>query len=233
MHPGVNSAATRKGDMAARLRAVMDQHAVWERIAHSFDRSRSRTWPHVEAFLGRLAPGLLLDLMCGNGRHSRVAAAAGHRVVALDWSRPLVRLVHARHDAAAVVGDATRLPFADGSFDACIYVAGLHGLADAGERAASLAELRRVLRPGGLAQVTVWSRDAPRFAALAVPGEPMDVDIPWRADGHAESRHYHLYTADALRLACEQAGLRLERQEAVAILGDVPDNLVVEVLRPA
>jgi ubiquinone/menaquinone biosynthesis C-methylase UbiE len=208
------------------------QHGVWEAIAHSFDRSRTRTWPHVEAYLRSLPPNSrVLDLMGGNGRHTRSVLEAGHRAVWLDWSRPAARIVAGRYPGAAtLVADATRLPLADGAADACIFVAGLHCLPTPESRAAALRELRRVLRPGGTAQVTVWSRDAPRFRAEGTPGKPLDVILPWRSDGHDEERPYHLYTPDALAADLRGAGFVLEGNvESVAVVAREADNLVATV----
>jgi SAM-dependent methyltransferase len=206
-----------------------DQREVWTAIADSFDRTRQRPWPHVVAFLEALPPSSrVLDLMAGNGRHAKAAAAAGHAVVALDWSRPLV----ARSAGDRVLADATRLPLRTGAFDACVFVAGLHGLPGAEGRAACLGELHSVLRDGGLAQVTVWSRDAPRFRAVpGPPGEPADVEVPWRADGHDAVRTYHLYTEAALRRDLEAAGFHVDQLAPVALAGDGPDNLVALVHR--
>lgn len=213
------------------------QHGVWERIAHSFDRSRTRTWPHVEAFVADLQPHghsqslTVLDLMAGNGRHTRTILDAGHIAIWSDWSRPAARIVARRHAAAAVVvADAMHLPLADASVDAAIVVAGLHSLLEPEGRHAALAELHRVLRRGGRAQVTVWSRDAPKFAAMGVPGQPLDVQLPWRSDGHDEPRSYHLYTSAALRDEVEAAGFTVRREDAVRVVSKtVPDNLVIEV----
>lgn len=199
----------------------MDQHGVWERIAHSFDQTRARPWGHVERFLHRRPKDdRILDLMCGNGRHMKTAR---RDVVGLDFSRPLARA--AASHGAAVAGDATRLPFIDQAFDACIYVAGLHGIPDPEGRAASLRELHRVLRPGGEAQVTVWSRDAPRFEKQRLLAGPADVVVPWRRDGMDEPRTYHLYTEASLRAACESAGFTVLSIDAVD-LAEEADNLV-------
>ncbi|HEX2066118.1 MAG TPA: class I SAM-dependent methyltransferase [Candidatus Thermoplasmatota archaeon] len=211
--------------------AAHAEHGVWEAIADSFDRNRTRTWPHVEAFLRALPPGSrVLDLMGGNGRHTRCILEAGHRPVWLDWSRPAARIVAKRYPAADVlVAEATRLPAADGAFDACIFVAGLHCLPTATARRAALRELRRVLRPGGVAQVTVWSRDAPRFRAEGTPGQPLDVVLPWRSDGHDEPRPYHLYTPGALATDLHAEGFTLEGVASTAVVAREPDNLVATV----
>ncbi len=208
-----------------------DQHAVWESIAASFDRSRQRTWQHVEEYLAALNPASrVLDLMCGNGRHAGVARNAGHEVVCFDWARPLVAAAHDRY-GGGVVGDATRLPFCDGAFDACTYVAGWHGIPSDAGRMDSLRELRRVLSPGGTAQITSWSRDAPRFQDQGVSDEPVDTIIPWRSDGHDAQRTYHLTTLDHLRKHCVDAGFTVDAAYEVAIVNHAPDNLVLEVRR--
>jgi SAM-dependent methyltransferase len=200
-----------------------DQRKVWTAIADSFDATRQRPWPHVVRFIEALPPASrVLDLMCGNGRHAKVAAEAAHHVLALDWSVPLVRKAHGDR----IVADARRLPLRDGVIDACVFAAGLHGIATAEGRSACLRDLHRVLAPGGTAQVTVWSRHAPRFAAVGEPGKPIDVEVPWRAGGHDEVRGYHLYTPDELRADLEAAGFIVDELAAVAVAGKEADNLV-------
>lgn len=213
---------------------MRDQHGVWEAIAASFDRTRTRPWPHVEAFAQSLvvpaAPGLrVLDLMGGNGRHLPTLLAAGHDAVWTDFSRPAARIVAARYPQAHVVpADATRLPFVDATFDACIFVAGLHAVPDAAARAACLKELHRVLRPGAPAQITVWSREAARFRDQGEPGQPLDVVLPWRSDGHDAPRHTYLYTATALRHDLQAAGFTVTSLQPATVVTEA-DNLVAVV----
>ena len=114
----------------------------------------------------RVVPGQqLLDLGCGFGRHAFGAARRGAHVVAVDRSDEEVAAVRATlaamHQAGeipagthatAVRGDLLALPFPDASFDRVIASEVLEHI-PADERA--MAEIVRVLRPGGLAAVTV------------------------------------------------------------------------------
>jgi SAM-dependent methyltransferase len=107
----------------------------------------------------------LLDMGCGGGRHAFEAARRGARVVALDTDHAELDRVSAVFAAMAeageipdggsglpILGDATALPFADGSFDKVIAAEVLEHLpADQ----LAMNEIARVLRPGGMAAVTV------------------------------------------------------------------------------
>jgi SAM-dependent methyltransferase len=107
----------------------------------------------------------VLDLGCGGGRHAFEAARLGARVVALDTDPAELGRVTATFAAMAeagelpegasgraVTGDATRIPFPDATFDKVIAAEVLEHLpADQ----VAINELARVLRPGGMAAVTV------------------------------------------------------------------------------
>lgn len=108
----------------------------------------------------------LLDLGCGGGRHAYAAARGGAAVVALDASHADVVSVRAMLGAMADAGeidasscttgalcaDARSLPFADASFDRVIASEVLEHVV---EDDSAIAELARVLRPGGSMAVTV------------------------------------------------------------------------------
>jgi demethylmenaquinone methyltransferase/2-methoxy-6-polyprenyl-1,4-benzoquinol methylase len=89
----------------------------------------------------------VLDAACGTGDLAIIAANAGGNVTGLDFSEAM--LARARRKAPAlewVRGDLLALPFDDDTFDAATVGFGVRNVADL---PASIAELRRVLRPGG------------------------------------------------------------------------------------
>jgi ubiquinone/menaquinone biosynthesis C-methylase UbiE len=145
----------------------------WDRL---FDELYLRTYaqldrgddPEAEALgFARLA-GLeagadVLDCPCGYGRHSIPLARAGYHVVGAD--RSPVLLEEARRRAGEgewpkwVEADHRELPFADASFDCVMNLfTSLGYRGEDGDRK-MLAELRRVLRPGGALVVETMHRD--------------------------------------------------------------------------
>ena len=94
----------------------------------------------------------VLDLACGTGDIAFEAAAVGSRVVGLDITPRMVRLASLkpqrfRHRVSFVTGDMMALPMRDESFD--VVTTG-YGLRNVPDLAGALAEIHRVLRPGGL-----------------------------------------------------------------------------------
>ena len=89
----------------------------------------------------------VLDACCGTGDLAVEASRAGARVVGLDFSGKM--LARARRKSSAVEwveGDVLSLPFEDGAFDAVTVGFGVRNVTDLD---AGLAELARVVRPGG------------------------------------------------------------------------------------
>jgi SAM-dependent methyltransferase len=98
------------------------------------------------AALVEVAPRRVLDVGCGEGDIAeRIALELACDVVAVDQSERMVELTRAR-GVEAVVGDVQDLPFADASFDAALAAWMLYHVPDVDR---GLAELARVLRPGG------------------------------------------------------------------------------------
>ena len=115
--------------------------------------------------LGLRAGERLLDLGCGFGRHAYEGLRRGAHVVACDLAIPelaetrrIVAAMRAEDEidddtiGTAAAADATRLPFPDDTFDRAIASEVLEHIPD---DTGAMAELMRVLRPGGVLAVTV------------------------------------------------------------------------------
>lgn len=122
----------------------------YRRVAEAEDRHWwYRTMPDLlEVMLGAsLRPGLrILDAGCGPGANFGFLGRYGD-VVGIDASPLAIELAAERHpEVATHLGDITELPFADSSFDLAIEITVLYSVPD---DALAVAELARVLRPGG------------------------------------------------------------------------------------
>lgn len=201
--------------------SVRDIRATYERIAESYAAARRRPWLQVVDFIQGLPRGCrVLDLGCGHGRHARPLAAAGHRVVGVDLSRRLLMIGRAESLVSRdpfriewLEGMASTLPFSDSVFDASLCIAVLHHIPSPELRKEALVELRRVLRPGSKAFLSVWSVDDPNLRDIfgSRTADP-DVEIPWRLpDGAAVPRFYHLFQGGELERLIIDSGLEGER----------------------
>jgi SAM-dependent methyltransferase len=159
--------------------------------------------------LGLRAGDRLLDLGCGAGRHAFEALRRGARVTAFDYDeaelKDVAAMATAMADAgdlpaaagsAAARGDATALPFPDAAFDRIIAAEVLEHISD---DKAALAELTRVLRPGGTIAVTV-----PAFLPERISWALSDeYHAPFVPGGHVR-----IYTAAEMRTGLGAAGVR-------------------------
>jgi demethylmenaquinone methyltransferase / 2-methoxy-6-polyprenyl-1,4-benzoquinol methylase len=122
-----------------------------------------RLWRRVVAQAVGAGPGeRILDLAAGTGTSTVTFAASGAKCVACDFSIGMLRagIGRVRSDVtgpqpAFVGGDALRLPFADGVFDAVTISFGLRNVVDP---QGALAEMLRVTRPGGRLVICEFSR---------------------------------------------------------------------------
>ena len=161
--------------------------------------------------LGLQAGDRVLDVGAGFGRHVYECARRGADVVALDYAADEV--VETRDTLAAMVeagdiaperligvlrGDATTLPFPDGTFDVVITSEVLEHIQD---DVAAIAEMVRVLKPGG------------RFAGTVPAWLPEVINWKLSDEYHApksEGGHVRIYARSELRAQLRAAGLDVD-----------------------
>ena len=130
------------------VRRMFDRIApVYDAMNRVMTAGLDRRWRRLTA-RAVVRPGdRVLDVCCGTGDLAIACAAEGGRVTGLDFSeRMLERARRKNGDIDWVEGDAVALPFDAGEFDAATVGFGVRNVPEL-ER--GLAELRRVLRPGG------------------------------------------------------------------------------------
>jgi len=213
--------------------------AAWTELARR-GRDVYRDYINTPAFFA-LLPGVAgrrgLDLGCGEGYNTRLLARRGAEMTALDLCPSFLRA--AREEEVReplgiryLLGDAQRLPLAAAAFDfACAFMS----LMDMPEPGAVLAELWRVIKPGGFLQFSIshpctdtvlrrWvTDDDGERTGLEIDGyfESPDGDVGRWCFGHATEAEreafgdfviprFHLTLSEWINLLIDH-GFRLER----------------------
>ncbi len=166
-----------KADLSKTPRDVA---AMFDGVARGYDRTNA-VLSVGNAALWRMATvravdpqsgERILDIAAGTGTSSVALTKSGAEVIALDFSQGMVDEGRRRHpELHFVQGDAEKLPFADGEFDAVTISFGLRNVQ---HPEVALAEMHRVLKPGGRVVICEFSRPPLR---------------PLRAGYHAYLRH--------------------------------------------
>lgn len=175
----------------------------WEVIYQTQGRVFQELLPFFEplrAELNRRRAGAVLDLGCGNGRHLLHLARAGFTVTGLDISLSGLRLARqwlAEEGLSAPLTQADfryPLPLRSAAFDALLATQVIHHARLAEVRLA-IAEIHRVLVPGGLALISVASRqdDGIRYHEIE-PGTFVPLN------GEEKGLPHHIFSPDELRL---------------------------------
>jgi ArsR family transcriptional regulator len=177
---------------------VRARSAGWpDAVAGEMERhySPGRTWEAVaRAFVGLMTLGDVLDAGAGDGAIAELLAPRARRITCLDRNARMAAAARTRlaraHNVDVVRGDVTAIPAADAAFDQVLL---LNVLTSVETPAAALAEVARVLRPGG--QLVLVTLDAHTHTAVTA------------AYGHVHAG----FRPAALRRMLARAGLAVER----------------------
>jgi demethylmenaquinone methyltransferase / 2-methoxy-6-polyprenyl-1,4-benzoquinol methylase len=188
--------AKKPRDVAAMFDAVALRYDVTNTV---LSLAQDRRWRRRTRQCLQLQSGQrVLDLAAGTGVSTAELLRAEVQAVACDFSLGMLQAGRAnrrRRHVRFVAGDALHLPFADAAFDAATISFGLRNVADV---PAALAELARVVRPGGRLVVCEFSRPpwAPfRYVYLNY----LMRALPWIARRVASNPDAYVYLAETIR----------------------------------
>lgn len=193
-------------------KAPQDVASMFDTVAERYDLTndilsagQDRLWRRATVAAVGAGPGqTVLDIAAGTGTSSEPFADAGVHVVPADFSLGMLRVGQRRRpDLAFTAADATRLPFADASFDAVTMSFGLRNVVDV---EAALREFARVTRPGGRLVVCefsqpVWGPVRAAYLNYLMRALPA---IARRTSSNPES---YVYLAESIRAWPDQRGL--------------------------
>jgi demethylmenaquinone methyltransferase/2-methoxy-6-polyprenyl-1,4-benzoquinol methylase len=168
------------------------------------------------ALEGRPRPARILDLCCGTGDMCFYAGEIeDNRVVGADFTLPMLAVAKRRARAETgdpdfVAADALRLPFRDGVFEAITVGYGLRNVADP---QLALAEMRRVLAPGGRAVVLDFGKPDNPIAGALYNGYLRTMMPAVGLIFHGDHETYS-YIPDSLARYPAQRGVETMMQEA-------------------
>jgi SAM-dependent methyltransferase len=187
------------------IAARFAEHAADGAFNAHYDR------PAVLDLLGEIRGLRVLDAACGPGLYVEELVARGAEVVGFDGSSQMVELARRRLDGCAEVFHHQLddpLPIEDDTFDLVVCALAIH---HANDRAATLREFRRVVRPGG---AVVVSTSHPMADWLRKGGSYFDVVMEterWESAGPDWEVSFWREPLSSLSDAAFHAGLLIER----------------------
>ena len=190
--------------MADNLKGVFNQIASgWYNYRHWSIFTRE-----LETLARRWQQGRLLNLGCAHGPDF-LPFKDSFKLYGVDFSAEMLKLAlkyscKFNLDIKLSLADVRYLPYPDNTFDWAISVATYHHIKGKAERVKALNELRRVLKPGGEAFITVWNRWQPRFWL-----KPKEIYMPWRKKDETLYRYYYLFSYTELEKLAEETGFQV------------------------
>lgn len=198
-------------------RANMDKNpdevaAMFDGVAKRYDLvndllslGRTKAWRKATTKLIQPRPGMkILDLAAGTGSSSEPLAAAGADVIPADFSEGMLAAGRkARPHLPFTKADALNLPFADGEFDVATIS---FGLRNTQKTAKALAEMYRVVKPGGTLVVTEFS--SPTFGPFrTIYTNYLMKALPAIARKTSSNPDAYIYLAESIKAWPDQKGL--------------------------
>ena len=162
----------------------------------------------LETLAQRWRQGKLLNIGCAHGPDF-LPFKQGFELYGVDIATEMLKFARKyslkfNFPVSLAAADACSLPYPNETFDWAISVATYHHIKGEEARLKSLEELKRVLKPGGEAFITVWNRWQPRFWF-----HRRETVAPWRTKDKIIYRYYYLFSYAELEKLVKKAGFEL------------------------
>lgn len=191
------SRATLAKDPQAVASMFDETAAKYDLMNDVMSLGQTRRWRRAVSRAIDARPGeRVLDIAAGPGTSSVPLRAAGAEVVSADFSLGMLRQGRTqRPDLDFAAADATRLPFADASFDVVTMSFGFRNVVD---QPAALAEFLRVTRPGGRLLICEFSQPT-NSAFRTVYAEYLMAAFPPVARALSSNPESYVYLAESIQ----------------------------------
>lgn len=199
-------------------------------IAESFSRTREKTWPEIDFLKDFVRDGdKVLDIGCGSGRLFELFDKK-IEYFGIDFSRKLINIAKRKYLESSqefkdenslrptfMIIDALSLPFEDRFFDKVFSVAVFHHIPSREKRLDFLKELKRILKNGGEAHITIWNLWQKKYFSKILKSavkktlgktelDYCDIFMPFED----KERYYHCFRIGELKRLFKDADFRIK-----------------------
>ena len=175
---------------------------VYEEIADHFKVTRVYTWTWIKDFIDKLENNsMIYDIGCGNGRNMNFE---NHRFIGIDNCNKFVNMC-LNNNKLAIYANMTNIDLPSNSADSIICIASFHHLSNQENRIMALNEIKRLIKPGCLILLSVWSINQPKKTKVVFNSYGNQM-VNWN---HKYQRFYYIFRIEEIKSLFINCGLEI------------------------
>lgn len=198
-------------------------------ISGGFSRARDKAWEEMGFLFDDYIEekDKVLDIGCGNGRFYELMKNKNVEYFGVDNSKEIIALAKQKYpDLDFLVSDGIKIPFSDEYFDKVFAISVLHHIPSAFFRKFFINEVKRVLKPNGIAVFSVWDlwgnkvrkKEIIRTALEKIlKGSDLDfgdVLIDWHG---SENCYFHGFRKRGLKKLIQKKDFKVIKRGSIAV----------------